>query len=393
MRAVQCHQAELTVIDMEAPTPGEGQLLVDVERCGICGSDLHARAHADQLADAAAAVGYTTIMQPADHIVFGHEIVGTIASYGPKTRGRWPAGTRVVALPVVRREGSAHAVGFDTAAPGAYAEQVVLQEAFTFPVPDGVSTEKAAFTEPLAVALHAVRRSSVKRSQPTVVIGCGPIGLAVILMLKASGVKHVIASDLSAARRALATRCGADVVVDPRERDPFDAVPNTGPTASFGEFISFGIDLLEKVRRIPGLPWAKAMQAATKAGAGPSGPVVFECVGVPGILDRIISDAPMMTRVVVVGVCMEPDTLRPAIAINKEIDLRFVIAYDPAEFAQTLQLIASGKVDPSPLHTGTVGLDGVAGAFEALGNPEQHAKILVDPRSGGALSDVAPGIG
>ena len=93
----------------------------------------------------------------------------------------------------------------------------------------------------------------------------------------------------------------------------------------------------------------------------------------------------MMSRVVVVGVCMEPDIIRPAIAINKEIDLRFVIAYDPGEFAQTLDLIASGKVDPSPLHTGTVGLAGVADAFTALGSPEKHAKILVDPTSDATL--------
>jgi threonine dehydrogenase-like Zn-dependent dehydrogenase len=289
----------------------------------------------------------------------------------------------------VRNGNDVHAVGFDTASPGAYAEQVVLQEAFAFPVPDHVPPERAAFTEPLAVALHAVRRGAIKRGQTAIVIGCGPIGLAVIMMLKATGVKTVVASDLSSARRALAEKCGADIVVDPRETDPLSAVPVEGPTASFSDFISFGIDTLEKMRRVPGLPWAKVMQAAVKAGKGPAGPVVFECVGVPGILDQLIADAPMMTRVVVVGVCMEPDRLRPAIAINKEIDLRFVIGYDPGEFVQTLQLIASGKVDPGPLHTGTVGLDGVAGAFEALGNPEHHAKILVDPRKDGALSDAA----
>jgi threonine dehydrogenase-like Zn-dependent dehydrogenase len=86
-----------------------------------------------------------------------------------------------------------------------------------------------------------------------------------------------------------------------------------------------------------------------------------------------------------VGVCMEADTLRPSIAINNEIDLRFVLGYGPGEFVQTLQMIASGKVDPSPLHTGTVGLAGVAAAFAALGDPEQHAKILVDPRSDATL--------
>jgi threonine dehydrogenase-like Zn-dependent dehydrogenase len=386
MKAVTCQNTELAVTDVEAPEPGPGQVLIDVERCGICGSDLHARMHADQLADAAASVGYETIMRPEQSIVFGHELVGRIAGYGPDTRKKWKPGTRVVGLPVVRHGESAHGVGFDVAAPGAYAEQVVLQETFVFPVPDGVEPERAAFTEPLAVALHAVRRGAVGKGQPTFVIGCGPIGLAVILMLKASGVKNVIASDLSPARRELAKRCGADVVVDPRETDPLTAAPVAGPLGSFGEFIAFGMEATAKLRRVPGLPWPAVMQAASRFGAGPSGPVIFECVGVPGILDQLIASAPMMSRVVVVGVCMQPDTFRPAIAINKEIDLRFVIGYDPGEFAQTLDLIATGKVDPSPLHTGTVGLAGVAEAFTALGNPEKHAKILIDPTSDATLS-------
>ena len=381
MRAVACQNGVLEVVDVEGPAAGPGQLVIDVERCGICGSDLHARVHADQLADAAVAVGYETMMKPDDRIIFGHEIVGRVASYGPGTRAQWKPGTRVVGLPIVRHGDDAHAVGFDTASPGAYAEQVVLQEAFTFPVPADVPAEKAAFTEPMAVALHAVRRGSVSRGQTAIVIGCGPIGLAVILMLKASGVKKVIASDFSPTRRELAERCGADVVVDPREQDPLTVIPTTGAMASFTSVVSFGIDALTKARRVPGLPWPKLMQVAKQTGQGPSGPVIFECVGVPGIVDQIIASAPMMSRVVVVGVCMEPDTLRPSIAINKEIDLRFVLGYDPGEFVQTLDMIASGKVDPSPLHTGTVGLAGVAEAFTALGDPEKHAKILVDPGS------------
>jgi len=385
MKAVICQNTELTVADIEAPTPGPGQVLIDVERCGICGSDLHARMHADQLAEAAATVGYTTAMRPEDSVVFGHEFVGRVVSYGPDTRKKWKPGTRVVALPVVRHEDGAHATGLDPAAPGAYAEQVIVQETFTFPVPDGVEPDRAAFTEPLAVALHAVRRGAVGKGQPTFVIGCGPIGLAVILMLKATGVKTVVASDLSPARRELAKRCGADIVVDPRVSDPLAAAPVNGPLSSFGDFITFGLEATEKLRRVPGLPWASLMQAAGKLGAAPSGPVIFECVGVPGIIDQLVAGAPMMSRVVVVGVCMEPDTIRPAIAINKEIDLRFVIGYDPGEFAQTLDLIASGKVDPSPLHTGTVGLAGVADAFTALGNPETHAKILIDPTSDATL--------
>ena len=137
-------------------------------------------------------------------------------------------------------------------------------------------------------------------------------------------------------------------------------------------------------QQFPKLPWQRLLRAAEAAGATPSGPVVFECVGVPGIIDGILRDAPLRSRVVVVGVCMEADRIQPAMAVQKELELRFVFAYDPGEFADTLAMLASGKVDPTPLHTATVGLDGVAEAFEALADPEKHAKILVDPTLNGA---------
>jgi threonine dehydrogenase-like Zn-dependent dehydrogenase len=109
--------------------------------------------------------------------------------------------------------------------------------------------------------------------------------------------------------------------------------------------------------------------------------VIFECVGVPGVIEDIVRGAPMFARVVVVGVCVGEDRFRPAMAINKEIDLRFVIGYTPLEFRDTLHMLADGKVDPRPIMTGEVGLDGVDAAFSALGDPDRHAKVLVDPRS------------
>jgi len=112
--------------------------------------------------------------------------------------------------------------------------------------------------------------------------------------------------------------------------------------------------------------------------------VIFECVGVPGMIDGIVSGAPLFSRVVVLGVCMGADRLRPALAVNKEIDLRFVVGYTPLEFRDTLNMLAEGKVDASPMVTGIVGLDGVEGAFDALGDPEVHAKILIDPRRPGS---------
>ena len=381
MKAVVCQHETLRVAEVKAPVPGAEQVLLATERCGICGSDLHARAHCDELADVAAEIGYETAMRPDQEIVLGHEICGEIVDYGPGTRRSWRPGTRVVAMPVRRNGASVHMVGFDTAAPGGFAEQVVVQEAFTFPVPNGLDADLAALTEPLAVAWHAVRRGSAGRGQAAVVIGCGPIGLAVILMLKAAGVRTVVASDFSPGRRELARRCGADVVVDPAAESPWTAHEWRGPVTSLQDYLGFGIDTMTRLRRVPGLPWPRLMRLAEKAGAVPAGPVIFECVGVPGMLEQVTAGAPLRSRVVVVGVCMQPDQFRPAIALHKEIELRFVFGYDPGEFRDTLHMIAGGKVDPSPLLTGTVGLDGVASAFTALGDPGKHAKILVDPKS------------
>jgi threonine dehydrogenase-like Zn-dependent dehydrogenase len=78
---------------------------------------------------------------------------------------------------------------------------------------------------------------------------------------------------------------------------------------------------------------------------------------------------------------MAPDQVQPFIAINKEIEIRFCLGYTPAEFHDTLHMLADGKVRPEPLITGSVGLAGVDAAFKALGDPEVHAKILVDPSS------------
>lgn len=379
MKAATCTNGEFAVEDLPLPEPGPGQLLLRVVRTGICGSDLHARRHADQLADVADALGYTTLMRPADRVVMGHELLGEVVSYGPRTRRRWRPGTRIVALPMVRNGEDIRMVGFDAHSPGGFAEYVVVQEVFAFPVPRGVSDDRAAFTEPLAVAWHAVRRGSVGRSQPAIVIGCGPIGLAVILMLKAKGVRTVVASDLSPVRRELARRCGADVVVDPRVQQPWSAYRLDGPVGSLTDYVRFGMDAVGLMRRVPLLPWGHLVRAGEVLGASPTGPVVFECVGVPGVLDEIYAKAPLRSRVVAVGVCMEPDTVRTAFALNKELEVRYVFGYDPEEFQHALELIASGRVDPTPLHTGTVGLDGLGGAFDDLGSAEGHAKILVDP--------------
>ena len=96
---------------------------------------------------------------------------------------------------------------------------------------------------------------------------------------------------------------------------------------------------MDKVTAVPLLPWAQLMRGAEKVGATPRGPVVFECVGVPGTIEHVVSSAPLLSRVVVVGVCMETDSFRPSMAINKEIELRFAFAYDPSEVEHKLDVL------------------------------------------------------
>jgi len=387
MKAVVCRSAELDLVDRPEPAPGRGQVRLRVVRCGICGSDLHARHGIDDWADLSARTGYHRFGRSQDAIVFGHEFSGEVAEYGPGCKGDVPTGAPVVALPLLRGGGGIDPVGLSPHAPGAYAEQVLVQESLMLEVPNGLAPDVAALTEPMAVAWHAVRRGEVGRRQVAVVVGCGPVGLGVILMLKAKGVRTVVASDLSPGRRALAAACGADVVVDPAEGSPYEAAGDRGHVTDMPAALELAVGTREKLGRLP-VGWWHAWRLAERLGAGPKHPVIFECVGVPGVIESIIDGAPLFSRVVVAGVCVGPDRFRPAMAINKEIDLRFVLAYTPLEFRDTLRMLADGEVDPRPLITGEVGLPGVEAAFHALADPEQHAKILIDPRS--AAAEPAP---
>ena len=235
----------------------------------------------------------------------------------------------------------------------------------------------------MAVGWHAVRRGEVGKGDVAIVIGCGPIGLAVICMLKAHGVRTVIASDFSPGRRALASACGADVVVDPAQESPYTAAAGQGIWRASSTRSSSRSARSKSCRAADAL----VARVARRRGGGRRN------AQAPGDLRmrrrarhdrRHHRGAPLFSRVVVVGVCMGADHIRPAMAINKEIDLRFVIGYTPLEFRDTLHMLADGKVNAAPLITGTVGLAGVEAAFDALGDPEAHAKILIDPKSDAA---------
>ena len=167
--------------------------------------------------------------------------------------------------------------------------------------------------------------------------------------------------------------------MDPGQQSPYEA-GDRGHVNTLPGAVELAISTMEKLQRLP-VPWQHVWRTIDMLGVKPKRPVIFECVGLPGVLDGVIASAPLFSRVIGVGVCMGADRIRPSMAINKEIDLRFVVGYTPLEFRDTLHMLADGKLDAAPLLTGVVGLEGVASAFDALAKPDEHAKILIDPQS------------
>jgi threonine dehydrogenase-like Zn-dependent dehydrogenase len=358
MRAVVMQDAQLRVEEIAEPVPGPGEVLVDVLACGICGSDLHCLAHAPEFNAATRVALGVELMDLAKPVVFGHEFVGRIAAYGPDTTARIPVGSRVVSMPALLREQTAF-LGFGGPdVPGAYAERIVLSEPLIIEVPDHVTTEVAALTEPLAVAYRTVAKADLGEHDVPLVVGCGPIGLALIAVLRLRGDRRIVAADFSPERRALASRLGADVVADPAVQSPYAAWLSAAATE-------------DPALMAPGTP---------VTGPLPLRPTVaFECVGAPGVIGQIIAGSPPGSRIVVAGLCMTADTFQPAQAVLKELDIRFATMYTPQEFAKTFAHLAAGDFDVAPLLTGTVGMDQVADAFERLANSPSDAKILLDP--------------
>lgn len=330
--------------DVPEPEPALGQVLVQVTACGICGSDLHFTKHGQTMLDLGDEMEGVPEMgdAPLDtgrDVFMGHEFAAEVLEVGPDTVAP-PPGTLVTSLPVMLTMTGLRNLAYSNDLPGGYAERMLLSAPLVLEVPNGLDPQHAALTEPTAVGLHAVNRSRIAAGEGALVLGCGPVGLAVIAVLAQRGNEPIVAADPSPARRAVAAAMGAHEVVDPGVEPAFDA-------------------------------WARA--------GGGRQLVVFEAVGVPGMLEDTMRRAPARSRVLVVGVCMERDTITPFFGIAKELTIDFALAYDPAEFAESLRFIAEGEIDVTPMITGEVDLDGLPSAFEDLAHPDRHCKILVVP--------------
>lgn len=321
--------------DVADPVPQPGQVLVAVRACGICGSDLHFAAHGAEVLAMSNKIGGAGAMSVdlGRDVFMGHEFSAEVLEAGPDTEAP-PAGTLVTSLPILLSDNKFEPIVYSNSTIGGYAERMLLSAPLLLPVPNGLDFKHASLTEPMAVGLHAVNKSNIAPGETALVLGCGPIGIAIVAALRARGVETIVGADFSPKRRELAAAMGAHQILDAGNGSPFDSVKPA---------------------------------------------VVFEAVGIPGVIDDVLLRARPGTRLIVAGVCMEADTVHPFFAIAKELSVQFVLAYTPEEFSDSLRALAEGDIDVTPLVTGEVGLDGVGAAFDDLADPERHCKILVTP--------------
>ena len=342
MRAAVVNDAkQLEIVEVPDPTPRGDDLVLRVEACGICGSDLKA------------------IDNMPGGLVMGHEFCGEVVAVGKGAEDRWRAGDRVAALPLIgcgacgpclsgdvfRCERGVDAIGVGGSS-GAYAQYVRVGARESFALPSSLGPGTGALVEPLAVGLHAVDRAQLRRGEDVLILGGGPVGMAVALWARHVGARHIVVSDPVAHRRETCLALGATEVID----------PDAGPVA-------------EQFARVCGR-------------RGPAGAdVVFECVGRPGMVQASIDGARVHGRVVIVGVCTKPDPFVPITAVLKELAMHFVVYYGAADYAFTIDMLQTERIDPAPFVTDRVGLDALPGAFEALKHPTTQAKVLVTPSS------------
>jgi (R,R)-butanediol dehydrogenase / meso-butanediol dehydrogenase / diacetyl reductase len=347
MRAAVYHgPRDIRIEDVVEPVAQPGELLIEVSRNGICGSDLHTYL--------GAAKGGATMHVPG--IVLGHEFAGTVRDVGDGVDDI-ALGTHVAIAPIEwcgRCYSCTHSWpqmcrklglygGYRLPLHGGLAPLVTVSRRSAFEVPAGLGVIEAALTEPMAVAVHAVRRAPNLLGANVMVLGAGPIGLGVLRSAIAAGAQTTIVTEISEARRRAATRLGATAVVDPSADDPRTVVR---------DLTHHGVD------------------------------VVFETTANNSALGQgIAALRPRGTLVSVAG-WGEPAHVDMGLSMAKEIDVRFTMTYEPAvDFPATLAMLASGALDTGVLISDHIPLDRLIedGLEELLHHADRHVKILVAP--------------
>jgi threonine dehydrogenase-like Zn-dependent dehydrogenase len=326
----------LSIETITDPTPGPGQVVIRVGRCGICGSDLHL-AQGPILFECGA--------------VPGHEYAGEVVALGSGVTAL-KSGDRVAVMPFLSCGECRHCLNNDPAScvtmrmagsqvQGGYADYVLADAAWCVKLPQSLGFDDGALVEPLAVSLRAVRTSPMTAGDRVLVIGAGPIGVAAAYWARRSGAGRIAVSATSLRREAIARALGADAFITPEE----------GRTL--------------------------ADQSREALGGAPD--IVIECAGVPGSLDAAVGAVRRRGHIASPGFCWTPDTVNPMLMMIKEATIRFTNVYDLREFEIAVDALDAGHVEPRAMITGTVGLDETPAVFDGLLGRNPHCKVQIAP--------------
>jgi 2-desacetyl-2-hydroxyethyl bacteriochlorophyllide A dehydrogenase len=337
---------QLSLVERDDPVAGEGQAVVDVIACGVCGSDLHSFRHG-------------LAVKPGN--VLGHEFCGRVVA-APGVEGL-AAGDRVAVRPLMPCglcercqagdlqlcEG-AHETDIGYGSAGAFAERVLVPRAVVgetvFVLPSGVDDVGGALVEPLAVALHAVRLAHIQPEDVVLVLGAGMIGLAVTALLRQVGGGTVVVAELSEFRRERALALGADRVIDPTRTDVTDLMRSfTGPGAyNLGARVD----------------------------------VVFECGGSAAALATALKSVRTGGTIVLSGIFGAEVGVRLDRVVEKELRVQGAVAYRD-EFTDVIEYLADGRLRAQDFVSHTFQLNEIADAFQTQMDAERAIKVQVRP--------------
>lgn len=339
--AVYRGPGEIALEQRPVPGPGPSQVLVEVDHCGVCGSDIHLMVE-----------GWG---KPG--LVGGHEFSGTIVAVGTDVAG-WALGDQVVAGPsprcgkcrrclegkpsqCERRRGSID-VHLDN---GAFARYVRVESASLLRVPEGLTMRQAALAEPLAVALHGITRARLSPGDSAMVFGAGPIGALSVAALLAKKIGPVVVVEPNEKRRSLALSLGADTVMEPSELETYP-------------------------------PWEPERLSARAVDA------VLECSGKKAAMETAFHQLRRGGRLVLVGSGMEAPAFDPNRMILNELEVCGSFVYDHDGFERALELLASGSVPTEHLiEPSDVSLDRLGEALSDLAGGRLAGKVMVVPRT------------
>lgn len=333
MKAVtfQALHTPLAFETLPDPTPGAGEVVVKVGRCGICGSDLHMTEDA------------TYGCQHGD--VLGHEFAGEVVALGREVDGL-RTGDLVSVIPLKScgqcehcRKGEVQWCAQFGLQGGGYAEYALTRPNQCVKLGTDVSLADGAIIEPLAVALHGVNLSGMKAGDKVLVLGAGPIGLAVAFWARRMGAAKVAVQDIAEFQQQRALGMGADVFV---------------------------VDAQDPV-------------GSAERGLGGKADVVFECVGIPGLIDQAVQQVRNRGTVLLLGLCTRPDPINSFVMLSKEVRLVTSAFFTVPEYEAALEALAQGAIEPRLLVTDTISLVDTPAVFESLKQRSGQCKVLIAP--------------